>query len=207
MIRFVWIAELACVLCLVLYIPSAVPPERLMQTVRSEHDLNTSLWGTAAANRILERMLNLQASGLNVSTPPPETVQLAGPGINSAMTSEFGQMSTRLFASPYFKSVDALFTLATLRAATLIHVLPLLLVFLLVCAIDGFAVRSVRAREFAAHSAEVYTMSAASAIALLSLVLVAMFLPFTINPLYTIAALLLMLFVLSRAIANYHVIR
>ena len=43
MIRFVWIAALACVLCLVLYIPSAVPPERLMQTVRAEHDLNTSL--------------------------------------------------------------------------------------------------------------------------------------------------------------------
>ncbi|MCU0693956.1 MAG: DUF4400 domain-containing protein, partial [Polyangiaceae bacterium] len=89
----------------------------------------------------------------------------------------------------------------------LLHVLPLLLVFMLVCGIDGFAVRSVRAREFAAHSAEVYTVSATAGIALLSLVLVAMFMPFTVSPLYTIGVLLLMLFVLSRAIANYHLIR
>jgi len=45
MIRIVWIAALSCVLALVLYIPSAVPPDRLMQTVRSEHELNTTLWG------------------------------------------------------------------------------------------------------------------------------------------------------------------
>ena len=44
-------------------------------------------------------------------------------------------------------------------------------------------------------------------LALLSLVLVALFLPFTVSPLYTIGALLLMLFMLSRAIANYHLIR
>ena len=43
MIRIVWIAALSCVLALVLYIPSAVPPDRLMQTVRSEHELNTTL--------------------------------------------------------------------------------------------------------------------------------------------------------------------
>jgi conjugal transfer pilus assembly protein TraD len=45
MIRIVWIAALSCVLALVLYIPSAVPPDRLMQTVRAEHELNTTLWG------------------------------------------------------------------------------------------------------------------------------------------------------------------
>jgi len=207
MIRIVWIAALGCVLALVLYIPSAVPPDRLMQTVRAEHELNATLWGSSAADRILERMLSFQANGVNVSSPPPETMQVAGPGINTAMATEFGQMSTRLFSSPYFKSVDALFTLATLRAATLLHVLPLLLVFMGVCAIDGFVVRSVRAREFAAHSAEVYTASATAGIALLSLVLVALFLPTTVSPLYTIGALLLMLFMLSRAIANYHLIR
>jgi hypothetical protein len=46
MIRIVWIAALGCVLALVLYIPSAVPPDRLMQTVRAEHELNTTLWGS-----------------------------------------------------------------------------------------------------------------------------------------------------------------
>ena len=50
-------------------------------------------------------------------------------------------------------------------------------------------------------------MSATAGIALLSLVLIALLLPITVSPLYTIGALLLMLFVLSRAIANYHLIR
>jgi uncharacterized protein DUF4400 len=207
MIRIVWIAAMCCVLCLVLYVPSAVSPDQLMLTVRAEHQINSRLWGDSAADRILERMLDFQVGSVAVSTPPPATVQLGGPGINAAMAAEFGQMSTRLFSSPYFKSVDAMFSLAALRAATLLHVLPLLLVFMAICAVDGFAVRSVRAREFAAHSAEVFTASATLGIALLALVLVGVFLPFTLGPLYMIGALLLMLFVLSRAIANYHSIR
>ena len=71
MIRIVWIAALGCVLALVLYIPSAVPPDRLMQTVRAEHELNATLWGSSAADRILERMLSFQANGVNVSSPHP----------------------------------------------------------------------------------------------------------------------------------------
>ncbi|MBX9794756.1 MAG: DUF4400 domain-containing protein [Polyangiaceae bacterium] len=206
MIRIVWIAALCCVLCLVLYVPSAFSPDQLMQTVRAEHDINSRLWGDAAADKILERMLDFQAAGGSVSTPPAATVQVAGPGVNTAMAAEVGQMSMRLFASPYFKSVDALFGLAAYRASALLHVLPLLLVFMVICGVDGFAVRSVRAREFVAHSAEVFTASATVGIALLALVLVGIFLPFTLSPLYTIGALLLMLFVLSRAIANYHLI-
>lgn len=206
MIRFVWIAALCCVLCLVLYVPSAFSPEQLMLTVRSEHDINARLWGDAAAERILEQMLDFQAAGAAVSKPPAATVDVAGPGVNTAMAVEVGRMSTRLFSSPYFRSVDALFCLAAYRACALFHVLPLLLLFMLICAVDGFAIRSVRAREFVAHSAEMFTASATVGIALLALVLVGLFLPFTLTPLYTIGALLLMLFVLSRALANYHLI-
>jgi hypothetical protein len=152
-------------------------------------------------------MLSFQANGVNVSSPPPETVQVAGPGINTAMATEFGQMSTRLFSSPYFKSVDALVhtghaarrnTAARAAAAAGVH--------------GRVRHRRVRGAQRSGprvrgHSAEVYTASATAGIALLSLVLVALFLPFTVSPLYTIGALLLMLFMLSRAIANYHLIR
>ena len=124
-----------------------------MQTVGAEHELNTTLWGRGGRRPDPRAHAVIPGEWRERLSPPPETVQVAGPGINTAMATEFGQMSTRLFSSPYFKSVDALFTLATLRAATLLHVLPLLLVFMGVCAIDGFAVRSVRAREFADHSA------------------------------------------------------
>lgn len=206
MIRVVWIASLIGVLCLVLYVPSVVSPEQLVHAARVEHEINARLWGRPAAERILGRMLDFQAGGPAVSTPPHATVAVGGPGVDPAMASEFARMSTRLFGSPYFRSVDALFGLAVLRAATVMHVLPPLLVFMLACAVDGLAVRRVRAHQLAAHSAELYTASATLAVALLALVVVSMFLPFTLGPVYAIGALLLMCFALGRAIANYHLI-
>ena len=70
MIRIVWIAALGCVLALVLYIPSAVPPDRLMQTVRAEHELNTTLWGSAAADRQAS-LAGLYTSTWAVTVPSP----------------------------------------------------------------------------------------------------------------------------------------
>lgn len=207
MIRIASVAALLAVLCLVLWVPSAVPAERLMQIVRAEHAAHARLWGAPVAHRILERMLDFQDSGATVAVPPPATMRVGGPGVDPAMAGEFGRMNMRLFASPYLKGVDAMFSLAVFRAAALVDVLPLLLAFLAVCAVDGLAVRSVRAREFSTQSAEVYALSIASAIGLLALVVVTLFLPVVISPMHRIGALLLMVFVLSRAVANYHWIR
>lgn len=208
MIRIVWIAGLFCVLCLVLYVPSAVSPEQLMQTVRAEHEINARLWGDAASDKILERMLEFQAAGVAVSAPPAAaTVRTAAPGVDSAMAAEIGQVSMRLFSAPYFKSLDAMLGLAAFRASILLHVLPVLLVFTVVCAVDGVAVQAVRAREFIAHSAEIFAACVTTGIALLTLVLVSLFLPIPLSPIYMIGALLLMVFVLSRALANYHLLR
>lgn len=206
MIRFVLIGAMLGVLGLVLYVPSIVTPEQIMHTVRAEHEINARLWGADAAERILARMFDFQADAPAVATPPAATVSVGGPGVDAAMAAHVAQVSMRLFGSPYFRSVDALFALAAYRLATLVHVLPLLLVFMLVCAVDGLSARRVRARQLVAHSAELYTASATLGIALLALVSVAMFLPFTLGPMYAIGALLLASFALSRAIANYHLI-
>ena len=67
--------------------------------------------------------------------------------------------------------------------------------------------RQVRAKEFVAHSAEMFGGSVIAAIALGSVVAVSAFLPVRLHPMFSTLCLLAMLFVLSRAIANYHVIR
>ena len=65
----------------------------------------------------------------------------------------------------------------------------------------------VRSKEFIPHSAEMFGGSVVGGIALGSAVVVAWFLPYQLHPMLVVLALLAMLFVLSRAVANYHVMR
>jgi len=76
-----------------------------------------------------------------------------------------------------------------------------------VVAVDGFVLRQVRAKEFVAHSAEKFGGSLIAAIVLGGMVAVCAFLPMQLHPMFFTLSLLAMLFALSRAIANYHVIR
>ena len=208
MVRYVWIAALLDILCIVLYIPSASPPERFIEVLRSEHAMNREVWGAAAADRILRRMLDLQQTTPPLSDPPTPTIQpVQQSAVDAAMAAQMGQVSMRLFGNPYFRSIDSLFALATYRVSAIIELLPLLLIFLFIVAIDGVVLRKVRAKEFVAHSAEMFGGSVIAAIALGSVVAVSVFLPVRLHPMFPTLCLLAMLFVLSRAIANYHVIR
>jgi Domain of unknown function (DUF4400) len=208
MIRFVWIAALASILCIVLYIPSAVPPERFLQVLRDEHQVNERVWGEASANRIMVRMLDMQQVTKPLSDAPAQTAQ-AGPqtAVDAAIANQMSQVSARLFGNPYFRSIDSLFVLVYYRLSAVLELLPLLLIFFGVVAIDGFVLRLVRAKEFISHSAEMFGLSVAGAIALASVVVVGFFLPFQLHPMFVTLCLLGMFFVLSRAIANYHLIR
>ena len=47
MVRYVWIGTMLAILCIVLYIPSASPPERFTEVLRAEHDITRSIWGPA----------------------------------------------------------------------------------------------------------------------------------------------------------------
>lgn len=208
MIRTIWIIAMLGILCIVLYIPSAVPPERFLEVLRSEHALNERVWGTATSDRILARMLDMQQAGKSLSEPPVPTVQVAqNSAVDAAMANQVNQMSARLFGNPYFRSIDSLFVLVTYRLSALVELLPLLLIFCLVVAVDGLMLRMVRAREFIPHSAEMFGGSVAGGIALGSSVVVALFLPLQLHPMFVTLCLLTMLFVLSRALANYHMIR
>ena len=52
MVRYVWIGTMLAILCIVLYIPSASPPERFTEVLRAEHDITRSTWGPVVADRI-----------------------------------------------------------------------------------------------------------------------------------------------------------
>jgi hypothetical protein len=209
MIRWVWISAMLAILCSVLYIPSAVPPERFWEVLRAEHEVNERIWGPVTSSRILGRMVDIQQSGRELSAAPAATVARASQesAITSAMSGQVGQMSERLFSNAYFRSIDSLFALVTYRLSATVELLPLLLIFFVVVVVDGLVVRKVRAREFVPHSAEMFGASIVGGIALGSAVVVAWFLPFQLHPMFVTLCLLTTLFVLSRAVANYHLIR
>ena len=206
MIRYVFIAAMLAILCIVLYIPSAVPPERFLDVLRQEHAVTQRAWGPEVAERVLARMLDMQQASA-VSTPPTPVETKQPTAVDAAMTAQIGQMSTRLFGNPYFRSIDSLFALVTYRLSATLELLPLLGIFLVIVAVDGFVVRMVRSKEFIPHSAEMFGGSVVGGIALGSAVVVAWFLPYQLHPMLVVLALLAMLFVLSRAVANYHVMR
>jgi Domain of unknown function (DUF4400) len=208
MLRYVWIGTMLAILCIVLYIPSASPPERFTEVLRAEHAVTRDLWGSAAADRILKRMLDIQQRSPPLSEPPAPMVHVGQQlAVDAAAAAQMTQMSQRLFGNPYFRSIDSLFALASYRLSAIIELLPLLVVFMLVVGIDGFVLRQVRAKEFVAHSAEMFGGSLIAAIILGGMVAVCAFLPMRLHPMFFMLSLLAMLFALSRAIANYHVIR
>ena len=208
MLRIVWITALMAILCIILYLPSAFPPERFVEVLRAEHAVHREAWGLVVGDRILRRMLDMQQGTPPLSEPPSATVQVGQmSAMDTAVAAQVSQMSVRLFGNPYFRSIDSLFALATYRLSAIIELMPLLSVFLGVVAIDGLVLRRVRAKEFVAHSAEMFGGSVIVAIVLGSVVAVSVFMPIRLHPMFATLCLLAMLFVLGRAIANYHVIR
>lgn len=207
MIRYVFIAAMLAILCIVLYIPSAVPPERFLDVLREEHEVMQRTWGPEVADRVLARMLDMQQASASVSAPPAQVETTQPTAVDAAMTAQIAQVSTRLFGNPYFRSIDSLFALVSYRLSAALELLPLLSIFLVIVAVDGFVVRMVRSKEFISHSAELFGGSVVGGIALGSAVVVAWFLPYQLHPMLVVLALLAMLFVLSRAVANYHVMR
>ena len=120
MVRYVWIGTMLASLCIVLYIPSASPPERFTDVLRAEHVVTREIWGPAVADRILRRMLDIQQGSPPLSEPPSPMVHVGQqPAVDTAMAAQMTQMSMRLFGNPYFRSIDSLFALATYRLSAI----------------------------------------------------------------------------------------
>ncbi|MGJ9418705.1 DUF4400 domain-containing protein [Massilia sp. CMS3.1] len=204
MIRFVSTASLLALLVLVLYLPSACPPQRFFDQLRIEARLNAEFWGTDHATRILARTLDFQTTTSKVS-PVPSMNQAPSPsGVDAAVASEMAQVNHRLFNNPYFRSIDALLVLATYRLSALVEWFPVLLVLIVTILIDGFLVRLVRSKEFIQHKPEMFALSACAAIMAACATVLAFVLPVTIHPLALPFVPMAISIFVSRAVANFH---
>jgi hypothetical protein len=204
MIRAVSIVSLLTLLALVLYLPAAYPPQRFIEQLRNEHRLNAAFWGQDHATRILSRMLDFQAQASQASPVPSLSDAPATKAVDTAVANEFAQVNRRLFNNPYFRSIDALFTLTTYRFSALIEWLPLLLVFMAGTLFDGFLMRIVRSKEFVQHNPEMYAVYLSAAIMTACSTVIAFVLPIKLPVLALPAVPVLASVFVSRAVANFH---
>ena len=180
MIRLVAIASLSALLLLVLYLPSAHPPEHFVARMRIEHEQTAAFWNPLHAQRILERTLDAQAAAQPLSPIPTAQSAPQPPGVDSAVAREMSAVNARLFNSPYFRAIDALLLLATYRFFTLLEWLPWLLAFGIAATVDGAALRAIKAKQFAHHNPEVFALYASGAIMLGCATVVAFVVPATL---------------------------
>jgi len=204
-IRVVSTVSLILLLILVLYLPSANPPERFIAQLSLEHERNSAFWGDEHALRILSRMLALH-TGAKEASPIPDTFASAGSRsqIDSTTASEMSRMSTRLFNNQYFKSIGALFALATYRFSAFVEWLPYLSVFVLAAFLDGFIRRIVKSKEFLQHNPELFALHASLVIIIICGTVVAFVLPVTVHPLLLALVPAGVGIFGSLAVANYH---
>lgn len=204
MIRFVLTMSLAALLILVLYLPSAYPPQRFTDQLRREHALAIDFWGRDHAMRILSRMLFLQAAAIPANPVPSSADAPLPTPVNFAVAKQMAEVNHRLFNNPYFRSIDTLFALATYRFSILIEWMPALLVFMLASLFDGFLVRIVKSKEFVQHSPEMFALHICTVIMTACATVLAFVLPITMHPVvFSVVPIALSVFA-SRALADFH---
>jgi Domain of unknown function (DUF4400) len=203
-IRVVAVISLLCLLVLVLYLPSAHPPERFLAQLRAEHHAVTEFWGDAPALRILSRALSMQDSARQVTPVPSANDAPPASTLDSAVAQEMASVNQRLFNNAYFRSIDALALLAAFRLSSLIEWLPWLAAFCSAALVDGGVVRLIKAKEFRHHDPELFGLLACLAIVAACATVVAFVVPVTLHPLAMPGAPLAISLLLGRALENFH---
>ena len=203
-IRVVSTISLILLLILVLYLPSAHPPEHFISQLSIEHERNSAFWGEEHALRILSRMLELHTDAKQASPIPVTLAAEPRNQVDSVASSQMSQMSTRLFNNQYFKSIGALFALATYRFSAFVEWLPYLSIFVFAAFLDGFIRRIVKSKEFIQHNPELFALHASLVILVACGTVVTFVLPVTVNPLLLALVPASVGIFGSLAIANYH---
>ncbi|MDB5924567.1 MAG: hypothetical protein JWN13_3503 [Betaproteobacteria bacterium] len=204
MIRVVTTVSLVANLILVLYLPSAYPPDRFIGQLRAEYELTNEFWGQGAGTRTLARMLDLQAATRQISPAPPLASSPPPNSVNLAVATQMSEVNSRLFDNEYFRSTESLFALATYRFSMLMEGLPFLWVFLAAALFDGLVMRIVKSKEFLRHDPEIFALQVCAGILTACATIVAFVLPVAVPaPSFCLVPLALSVFT-NRAIANFH---
>ena len=204
MIRVIAVISLVSLLVLVLYLPTAHPPERFLAQLRTEHQATALFWGDAPALRILERALRVQDSARQATPIPSAGDAPPASAVDGAVAREMASVNQRLFNNGYFRSIDALVLLAAFRLATLLEWLPWLLAFAAAVLLDGYVVRLIKAKEFRQHDPEMFALYTCTAIVTACATMVGFVAPVTLHPLVMPCVPLVVSLLLSRALGSFH---
>ncbi|HRO57556.1 MAG TPA: DUF4400 domain-containing protein [Burkholderiaceae bacterium] len=176
--------------------------------LRAEHAVNTEAWGPEAADRTLERMLDLSQLSQPLAQAPPPAVQVhQQSSANREMAASFDAMSERFFSNSYFRSIDALLLLVTYRLSALVELLPLLGCLAVLGIVDALAVRQIRIRKLGTANAEVFSVQAVGAIVLLAITFVGLFVPVQLTPWMVSAFPIFAVLAITRSMSQYHAVR
>lgn len=204
MIRAVAVLSLVSLLILVLYLPSAHPPERFLAQLRAEHQAAAAFWGDEPAMRTLSRALSVQDTARQASPVPSSADAPALRAVDGAVAQEMASVNQRLFNNAYFRSIDALFLLASFRLASLIEWLPWLVAFTGAVVADGCFTRLIKSKEFRQHDPELFALYACAAIVAVCGTVLAFVAPLTLHPLVMPCVPLLVSLLVSRAVGSFH---
>jgi hypothetical protein len=203
MIRSILAVALSCLLALVLYLPSAYPPERFLAQIRSEDAHIKALWNGDRAHRILSRALGItqwnEGSPLRIGAP----AYSRAPGTNSP-ASELESASRRALENSYVRSAEALVVLAAYRLSTLLEWTAWLVAMLVAVIADGLIVRAIKAKEFRQHDPEVFAVCAALGCCVGVAIVIGAVLPLTVHPTVGPAAVVVLGLVLGLAAGSFH---
>lgn len=204
MIRLVAVTSLLAVLALVLYLPSAHPPDRFLAQLRLEHAAAADVWGLIPAARMLERALGVQDTTRQTAfAPEPIDASTANP-LDTAVAREMTSVNQRLFDNNYFRAVEALLLLALFRLSMIVEWLPWLVAFTIAVLVDGYVVRAVRSREFVRHDPELFALAICSAIVVACGTVVASVIPVTVHPMLLPSIPLVISALAACALASFH---
>lgn len=204
MIRVVAVLSLVSLLVLVLYLPSAHPPERFLAQLRTEHQATTRFWGHEPAMHILSRALSVQETARQASPMPSSSDAPALGAVDGAVAQEMATVNQRLFNNTYFRSIDALFLLASFRLATLLEWLPWLLAFTGAVVADGGFARLIKSKEFLQHDPELFALYACAAIVVVCATVLGLVAPVTLHPLVMPCVPLIVSLLIGRAVGSFH---
>jgi hypothetical protein len=204
MIRGVAVISLLSLLILVLYLPAAHPPERFLQQLRLEMGRCAEFWGEEMATDMLDKALGMQTSARGATALPsshdaPSTKTLGG-----AVATEMGAVNQRLFNNAYFRSVEALFMLASFRLAMMLQWLPWLSLLALPLVLDGHWHRVIKAKEFRQHDPEMFAIWACFGITGACATVLGLVFPITLHPLVMPGSPVVILVLAGLAWRSYH---
>lgn len=196
------LASLCTILAMILYLPSAHQPADFIEQIRVEHAHNSAFWGRNHAAKAIARMLSWYDTPRAAPLMPP--VKAAEKRADAVAKAQMEQVSHRLLRTGYVRSLDALAALGLYRVATIIEILPVVLILLAASITDGMVCRAIKSCEFMQHNPEIFSTCVCLIIALTCAAAIGLIYPSAVHPLALPAAMFANAALSGLALANYH---